>query len=114
MLLPSFRSGAASAMPRDLTTAAAQQRRTWGVNVRTRWPLGIPVVHIGSAQTVSTIRVEYASDRLDDGGNGLDLRVIGFGNGRELLQGLFHSRPAAALPRRARRALVPRLAGRLE
>src|SRR5947208_11979865 len=49
MLLPSFRSGGASAVPRDLTTAAAQQRRTWGVNVRTRWPLGIPVVHIGLA-----------------------------------------------------------------
>ena len=49
MLLPSFRSGAASAVPRDLTTAAAQQRMTLGVNVRTRWPLGIPVVHIGLA-----------------------------------------------------------------
>ena len=49
MLLPSFRSGAASAVPRDLTTAAAQERVTLGVNVRTRWPLGIPVVHIGLA-----------------------------------------------------------------
>src|SRR5438552_7643856 len=49
MLLPSFRSGASSAVPRDLTTAAAQQRMTLGVNVRTRWPLGIPVVHIGLA-----------------------------------------------------------------
>jgi hypothetical protein len=33
--------------------------------------------------------MEYASERLDDGGYGLDLRVIFFGNGLELCQGLF-------------------------
>jgi hypothetical protein len=44
----------------------------------------------GDAMVIGRL-MEHVSERLDDGGQGLDFRVIIFGNGLLLFQSLFHS-----------------------